>query len=102
MNAERRVAYKLARANKEVPIESRWREFTKTFRDIVTELGKVIDGVETHFLWPDERVPLSRLKPIEDTIDALVCAWVAIQILQCNGRSLGDDHDVAAIWLPKV
>jgi predicted RNase H-like nuclease len=39
------------------------------------------------------------MKPIEDKIDALVCAWVGIQVLDGKAEPIGDES--AAIWLPR-
>ena len=41
---------------------------------------------------------LASLKPIEDMLDALVCAWVGIEHLQGRTSELGDSS--AAIWVP--
>lgn len=40
----------------------------------------------------------SRLKAFEDTVDALVSAWVAVEYLSGRCRSYGDSD--AAIWVP--
>jgi len=41
---------------------------------------------------------LASLKPIEDMLDALVCAWMGIEHLQGRSSGLGDSG--AAIWVP--
>jgi predicted RNase H-like nuclease len=98
MKADRRLPYKLARAQKDVPIADRWLIFVRLFQSIVGDLGGVIEGIELDY--PTERVPLTALKPLEDQIDALVCAWVGIRILSRAAVSMGDDD--AAIWLPVI
>ena len=98
MRAERRVAYKVGRTHQDVPVATRWATFVRVFQAIVSELGNDIDDVGLHMTWPTEAVPLSKLKPLEDMIDAVVCAWVGIQILRGEARPHGDDN--AAIWLP--
>ncbi len=98
MREDTRIPYKVGRAKKDVPLAERWAIFVKLFQAIVRELENGIDDVGVHMTWPSARVPLTRLKPFEDQIDALVCAWVGIQILRGEARPLGDDD--AAIWLP--
>lgn len=41
---------------------------------------------------------LTELKPLEDSLDALVCAWVAMEHLRGRTCALGDS--TAAIWCP--
>ena len=41
----------------------------------------------------------SAMKPYEDGIDAMVCAWVAIEFLAGNATPFGDE--TAAIWNPR-
>ena len=40
----------------------------------------------------------SSLKPVEDMLDALICAWIGIEHLE--GRTFGLGDTTAAIWLP--
>jgi predicted RNase H-like nuclease len=42
---------------------------------------------------------IAELKAIEDMIDALVCAWVAVKFLDGATDCFGDD--IAAIWVPR-
>lgn len=46
----------------------------------------------------NDRLRPSRLKAFEDSIDALVSAWIGITYLDCAGRMYGDEN--AAIWVP--
>jgi hypothetical protein len=41
----------------------------------------------------------SALKPLEDTIDAIVAAWVGTTILENAAEPFGDED--SAIWIPK-
>jgi len=41
---------------------------------------------------------LSSLKPVEDMLDALICAWIGIEHLEGSTVGLGDA--TAAIWVP--
>jgi hypothetical protein len=38
------------------------------------------------------------MKRYEDALDAILCAWVAIEFLEGNAEPLGDEQ--AAIWTP--
>ena len=40
----------------------------------------------------------SHLKRYEDTIDALICAWVGMKYLDGKAHAYGDE--TAAIWVP--
>ena len=42
---------------------------------------------------------LASLKPVEDRLDGLICAWVGIEHLA--GRTVGLGDDTAAIWVPQ-
>jgi predicted RNase H-like nuclease len=50
------------------------------------------------FSVPREPKSFNALKPIEDKIDALVCAWVGIKVPEGNAVAIGDEE--AAIWIP--
>jgi predicted RNase H-like nuclease len=72
---------------------------------LLEEFGRIRDGLAQQI--QDINLPLpqstevqslSALKPLEDCLDALVCAWVAIEHLQGRTRGLGDAS--AAIWCP--
>ena len=95
MHEDYRIRYK-ARAWKGVPAAKAKVERIEQFRRIAARLSEHIDGIDIP--WPLERVTTAELKALEDQIDALVCAWVGIQILRGSATPLGDGD--AAIWLP--
>ena len=41
---------------------------------------------------------MTSLKPVEDMLDALICAWIGIEHLE--GRTAGLGDATAAIWVP--
>ena len=43
---------------------------------------------------------LASLKPVEDMLDGLICAWLGIEHLE--GRTVGLGDHTAAIWVPQV
>jgi predicted RNase H-like nuclease len=47
---------------------------------------------------PTSAVPVSGLKRYEDSLDALVCAWVGAKYLEGETVAYGDH--TAAIWIP--
>ena len=96
MQKNYRIRYK-AKAWKGVPAAKAKVERIEQFRAITARLADHIDGID--ILWPLELVTTAELKALEDQIDALVCAWVGIQILRGAAAPLGDSD--AAIWLPK-
>lgn len=53
------------------------------------------------FRLPDdlENRSFEALKPYEDQIDALVCAWTAAQYLEGSLAPLG--NQISAIWVPR-
>ena len=70
-------------------------EELKTIRDA---LGKVFEGVLEDLPEPSAVKSLSELKRYEDSLDALVCAWVGVEYLAGRTLPLGDGD--AAIWCP--
>lgn len=100
MGVERRVPYKISKASrlwKDVSPSDRWLKAVKQLSAIAGKLDQVIKG--SQFTWPTTPVSMASLKPLEDQIDALVCAWVGIQILNGAAEPLGN-YD-AAVWVPR-
>jgi predicted RNase H-like nuclease len=66
-------------------------------------LAERIGGVESHIpsansLLYQSKSKARTLKGIEDTLDALVCAWVGWEY--ANGRTVPYGDAYSAIWLP--
>ena len=95
MQEDYRIRYK-ARAWKGEPAAKAKVERIEQFRAITARLADHIDGIDLS--WPVEGASMAELKALEDQIDALVCAWVGIQILRGSAEPLGDSD--AAIWVP--
>ena len=90
-----RVPYKVAKR--------RLREadgIVAEFKEIANGLSREIKGIPDVVPLPD--IPylgtLNALKRYEDTLDALVCAWVGKRYLEGRAKPFGDD--TAAIWVP--
>jgi predicted RNase H-like nuclease len=94
-----RVPYKLARAARywpgATPTDRRAR-LLRAWQRILRALRQRIGGIEL----PLPRVPpaAGRMKRYEDALDAIVCAWVAIEFLAGRSRAYGDAD--AGIWTP--
>jgi len=99
MNADYRLPYKVSKTTKYWPENdkpTRTRKLLNTLRSVHEEMSREIAGID--FEIPESSEKLSDLKPIEDKIDALVSAWVGIQVLDGKTKPIGDAS--AAIWLP--
>jgi predicted RNase H-like nuclease len=98
MNAQYRLRYKVGKSTKYWPgldQKERLAKIVENLKAIRAKLS-VIEGID--FEVPEDTQGFSALKPVEDKIDALVCAWVGIQVL--GGRAMAIGNDEASIWLP--
>lgn len=100
LNINERAKYKCSKSRSYWPdagLDERIRHLLVAYNEIRAALSKRIDGL-------DGMIPaikgesLSHLKKFEDTLDALICAWVGIEYLAGRAVPLGDDE--AAIWCP--
>jgi predicted RNase H-like nuclease len=99
MKASYRVPYKVCKSKKYWPRldpKERLVKIAEKLGEILAALSAPISGID--FVVPKDSTSFSGLKPVEDKIDALVCAWVGIQILEGSAMAIGDDE--ASIWLP--
>jgi predicted RNase H-like nuclease len=102
MNVKERVPYKIAKTRTYWPqanLDQRLARVTHSLRAIIDALDKVILGVYDH-VGPMLAVAdsLAALKPVEDTIDAIICAWIGTAVLAGEAMAIGDDD--SAIWIP--
>ncbi|WP_028952323.1 DUF429 domain-containing protein [Synechococcus sp. CC9616] len=98
-----RVPYKVSRSLQYWKAESltpaeRIERLLIEFRAIRTGLEAHISGIPEFIPEPSEVKTLASLKPIEDMLDALICAWMGIEHLEGRTAGLGDES--AAIWIP--
>jgi predicted RNase H-like nuclease len=68
------------------------------FEKILTALRADIRGIELKLPETEDAVSITRLRRYEDSLDALVCAWVGAKYLAGEAKPYGDD--TAAIWVP--
>jgi predicted RNase H-like nuclease len=100
LGASYRVPYKASRARRYWPDASppeRRARLVASWRRILRALAARIDGVRLAL--PAEPPTTRGLKRYEDALDALLCAWVAIEFLDGRATALGDDD--AAVWSPE-
>jgi predicted RNase H-like nuclease len=99
-NSARRLPYKAQKTNnywRKASIEERRRNLLTQWVRILALLRRHIDGIDLK-LPKVERTSFSALKPYEDQIDALVCAWIGALYIERKASPLGDVH--SAIWIP--
>ena len=98
-----RVPYKVSRSlqywkSEQLSPAERITRLLQEFQAIRAGLEPHIAAIPTIIPEVGEVKTLASLKPIEDMLDALVCAWMGIQHLQGRSSGLGDSG--AAIWVP--
>lgn len=101
LGCDYRLEYKVSRSSRYwpgLPIQQRIENLLGNFRRIHGALERQIEAIDLPLPEPAAMATLSALKPLEDSLDALVCAWMAMQHLQSRTRALGDSS--AAIWCP--
>jgi predicted RNase H-like nuclease len=103
LESQYRVPYKVSRSlqywrTQHLSVQKRIERLLEEFRRIRDGLAQHIEAINLPLPQPTEVKALSALKPLEDCLDALVCAWVGIEHLQTRTRGLGDV--TAAIWCP--
>ena len=98
-----RVPYKVSRSGQYWKAEKltrseRIERLLEQFQAIRTGLDAHIRGIPNFIPTPSELTTLASLKPVEDMLDALICAWMGIEHLE--GRTVGLGDNSAAIWIP--
>ena len=98
-----RVPYKVSRSlqywkSEQLSPAERIARLLREFRAIRTGLARHIAAIPLIIPEAAEVRTLASLKPIEDMLDALVCAWMGIEHLEQRTSGLGDCD--AAIWVP--
>ncbi|MGQ8633346.1 DUF429 domain-containing protein [Agrobacterium sp. DKPNP3] len=99
--SEKRLPYKHAK------IGSYWRsdtipirrmKLTDVWRSIIAHLDARIDGVADALAIPPIGARAWEMKAFEDMMDAVVCAWIGICVLEGDAIPYGDE--TSAIWIP--
>ncbi|MEB3353099.1 MAG: DUF429 domain-containing protein [Cyanobacteriota bacterium] len=100
-----RVPYKVSRSlqyakEEGLSRQERMERLLKEFQQIRAGLQRRIAAIDLPLPDVADVASLAALKPLEDCLDALICAWVGIEHLQGRTRGLGDR--TAAIWCPEA
>jgi predicted RNase H-like nuclease len=99
---EKRLPYKVSKIRSYYPNatpEQRRGALVETWRTILVALERAVAGA-SRLLDGWEALPLSRLKSVEDTLDALISAWVGAEFMRGRATAYGDE--TAAIWIPQA
>jgi predicted RNase H-like nuclease len=99
LRANVRIPYKVSKSGSywgNITANARRRRLLEQWRTILTALRA---HIAVDLSLPSTFSSFSAMKRYEDAIDAMVCAWVAIEFLAGNLRPLGDRN--AAIWTPR-
>lgn len=100
-SADRRLPYKHSKSSKywpDVTPAVRRENLLETWRRIVTLLDARIEGVGDTLSLPSSNARGFEMKGFEDTLDAVVCAWVGACVMDGRARAYGDFEP--AIWVP--
>jgi predicted RNase H-like nuclease len=99
MSLSKRPAYKVTKTSRYWPglslprritrLIDNWRAIEAALRLEVGTLG---------FDLPENGPSLASLKPYEDALDAVICAWIGACFAEGKAEPFGDDE--AAIWVP--
>ena len=99
--AAERLPYKHSKTRtywrSDVPTDRRGK-LVAVWHHIVELLDDKISGVKAALPIPDAVQPGYRMKAFEDMLDAVVCAWVAIEFIEGRAVAYGDQN--SAIWAP--
>jgi predicted RNase H-like nuclease len=96
-----RIPYKVAKTTRywcDATLQERIARLREQHTRILSALGERIVDLPLQLPGKAQIGSLTSLKAYEDTLDALVCAWVGIRYLQRDCRAFGDRN--AAIWIP--
>lgn len=99
--ASERLPYKLAKTRtywKDLNPSERKQRLTAMWAEIGDALDNHVNGCATKMTFVHPSSAGFELKAAEDCLDAMVCAWVAIEALAGRCKPFGDEE--AAIWIP--
>lgn len=103
LQASERLPYKVSRMRKYWPhLSSRDRRINilQVWARIIAGLEERIAGVAENLPLPSVEVSAKVLKSFEDSLDAVVCAWVGVCCLEKSAQAFGDE--LSAIWVPSA
>jgi predicted RNase H-like nuclease len=98
---DERLRYKVGKTQtywRELKLVERRQNLLFVWKRIVDALDHQIDGVAAALREVGESPSGLELKAYEDSLDAVVCAWVGVCALEGLAEALGDSD--SAIWIP--
>lgn len=101
LQAPRRLPYKIQRAGKywpDLPPSARRANLRIEWTRILKTLETLLPGTRNALAMPPTDASLASLKSFEDQLDAIICAAVAVEIIEGRATSYGDA--TAAVWIP--
>ena len=95
-----RLQYKVKKTAMYWPKDS----IEKRLNKVKCKMKNLKDAIQNTIKLPTDFVfdnisSFNKLKPFEDMLDALVCAWVGIEFISNNAIPYGDEN--GKIWVPK-
>lgn len=99
--ASERLPYKLAKTRaywRDLSPSDRKEQLIAMWAEIANALNKHVPGSADQMIKVHPSSAGFALKAAEDCLDAMVCAWVAIEALAGRCKPFGDEE--AAIWIP--
>lgn len=103
MSAAQRLPYKAGKTLIYWPnttVLERRKSLLEQWNHIAAQLDKHISGVVSALPLPAVDASIISFKAFEDSLDAVICAWVAICFIDGNCDAYGDDN--SAIWVPNL
>jgi predicted RNase H-like nuclease len=101
LSRSKRVPYKVSKSSRYWPgktVPEKISLLLQEFREILDALERRLGKLPLELPREGTVGKLSRLKPYEDALDALVSAWMGLEYLAGRATALGDAH--AAVWCP--
>ncbi|MEK1930296.1 MAG: DUF429 domain-containing protein [Pararhizobium sp.] len=101
--AERSLPYKASKVGKywpEVAPSARRENLLEVWNQIAALLDSRIQGVAGALQLPSVTARRYEMKAFEDSLDAVICAWVGACLLDGRARAYGDEE--SAIWVPRL
>ncbi|WP_171520925.1 DUF429 domain-containing protein [Ensifer canadensis] len=102
-DAERRLPYKASKVRKywpEAAPGARLEKLIEVWNQIVELLDARIRGVVAALALPSVTARRCEMKAFEDSLDAVVCAWVGACVMDGMASAHGDKD--SAIWVPRL
>jgi predicted RNase H-like nuclease len=102
MNVDTRPAYKVAKLRRywrDDPPPDPLARLLDEWRHIIDAVSKKLPGFALDVPARPVLKYAAELKPYEDCLDAVVCAWVGALFASGDAEAFGDDE--AAIWVPR-